>query len=88
MLASPLMGPHTDLHIKRIGALISHRYKDEILRPNVVPYTASIGDDNSMSHHANLVDDFILVEGITRREWPACSPYMIPIQHAWGILGR
>ncbi|GFT90706.1 transposable element Tcb2 transposase [Trichonephila clavipes] len=42
------------------GALTGHRYKDEILRPMVVPYVAAIGDDfmvmgdNCKRQRANL----------------------------------
>ncbi|GFW44923.1 transposable element Tcb2 transposase [Trichonephila clavipes] len=36
---------HTYLYIIRDGPLTAHRYRDEILRPDVVPYAAAIGDD-------------------------------------------
>ncbi|GFV47678.1 transposable element Tcb2 transposase [Trichonephila clavipes] len=35
----------TDLYINRDGPLTARRYRDEILRPAVVPYVAAIGDD-------------------------------------------
>ncbi|GFW40681.1 transposable element Tcb2 transposase [Trichonephila clavipes] len=35
----------TDLYIIRNGPLTARRYRDEILRPIVVPYAAAIGDD-------------------------------------------
>ncbi|GFY05919.1 transposable element Tcb2 transposase [Trichonephila clavipes] len=35
----------TDLYIIRDGPLNARRYRDEILRPIVVPYTAAVGDD-------------------------------------------
>ncbi|GFW91825.1 transposable element Tcb2 transposase [Trichonephila clavipes] len=60
----------TDLYIIRDGPLTAHRYRDEILRPIVVPYAAAIGDDfilmdnNCMPHRANLVEDFLFKEGI------------------------
>ncbi|GFX51086.1 transposable element Tcb2 transposase [Trichonephila clavipes] len=53
----------TDLYIIRDGPLTARRYRDEILRPIVVPYAAAIGDDfilmddNSRPHRANLVED-------------------------------
>ncbi|GFV30033.1 transposable element Tcb2 transposase [Trichonephila clavipes] len=53
----------TDLYINRDGPLTARRYRDEILRPIVVPYTAAIGDDfilmddNCRPHRANLVED-------------------------------
>ncbi|GFV09472.1 transposable element Tcb2 transposase [Trichonephila clavipes] len=68
--------------------------EDEILRPIVVPYAATIGDDyilmddNCRSHRGNLVEDFLFEEGIVRMEWPACTPDMNPIEHVWNALGR
>ncbi|GFS81012.1 transposable element Tcb2 transposase [Trichonephila clavipes] len=35
----------TDLYIIRDGPLTALQYRDEILRPIVVPYAAAIGDD-------------------------------------------
>ncbi|GFU80588.1 transposable element Tcb2 transposase [Trichonephila clavipes] len=84
----------TDLYIIRDGPLTDRRYRDEILRPIVVPYAAAIGDDfilmgnNCRPHRANLVEDFLFEEGIVRMEWPACSPDMNPIEHVWDALGR
>ncbi|GFV51753.1 transposable element Tcb1 transposase [Trichonephila clavipes] len=84
----------TDLFIIRDGPLTARRYRDEILRPIVVPYAAVIGDDfilmddNCRPHRANLVEDFLFKEGIVRMEWPACSPDMNPIEHVWDALGR
>ncbi|GFW14691.1 transposable element Tcb2 transposase [Trichonephila clavipes] len=84
----------TDLYIIRYGPLTARRYKDEILRPIVVPYAAAIGDDfilmddNCRPHRANMMEDFLFKEGIVRMELPACSPDMNPIEHAWDALGR
>ncbi|GFV51794.1 transposable element Tcb2 transposase [Trichonephila clavipes] len=83
-----------DLYIIRDGYLTARRYRDEILRPIVVPYAAAIGDDfiimddNCRPHRANLAKDFLFEEGIERMEWPACSPDMNPIEHVWDALGR
>ncbi|GFV80147.1 transposable element Tcb2 transposase [Trichonephila clavipes] len=84
----------TDLYIIRDGPLTARRYRDEILRPIVVPYAAAIGydfilmDDNSRPHRANLVEDSLFEERIVRMEWPACSPDMNPIEHVWDAVGR
>ncbi|GFX02798.1 transposable element Tcb2 transposase [Trichonephila clavipes] len=84
----------TDLYIIRYGPLTALRYRDEILRPIVVPYAAAIGndfilmDDNSNPYRANLVEDSLFEEGIVRMEWPACSPDMNPIEPVWDALGR
>ncbi|GFV06682.1 transposable element Tcb2 transposase [Trichonephila clavipes] len=84
----------TYLYIIRDGPLTARRYRDEILRPIVVPYAAAIGDDfilmddNCRPHRANLVEDFLFEEGIVRMEWPACSPDMNLTEPVWDALGR
>ncbi|GFW51830.1 transposable element Tcb2 transposase [Trichonephila clavipes] len=84
----------TYLYISRDGPLTARRYRDEILRPIVVPYAAAIGDDfilmddNCRPHRANLAEDFLFEEGIVRMEWLACSPDMNPIEHVWDALRR
>ncbi|GFU71620.1 transposable element Tcb2 transposase [Trichonephila clavipes] len=77
----------TDLYIIRDGPLTAGRYRDEILRPIVVPYAAAIRDgfilmdDNSRPHRDNLVEDSLFEEGIVRMELPAFSPDMNSIEH-------
>ncbi|GFV14129.1 transposable element Tcb2 transposase [Trichonephila clavipes] len=64
----------TDLYIIRDGALIAWRYRDEIIRPIVVPYAVAIVDDfilldnNCRPHRANLVEDFLFEKGIVRMQ--------------------
>ncbi|GFU11882.1 transposable element Tcb2 transposase [Trichonephila clavipes] len=61
---------HGNLYIIRDGPLTARQYRDEILRPIVVPYAAAIGDDfilmddNCRPHRDNLVEDFLFEEGI------------------------
>ena len=45
-------------------------------------------DDNSHPHRAHLVNEFLHDNNIARLEWPACSPDMNPIEHAWDTLKR
>lgn len=76
------------------GNLNGARYRDEILRPLVVPCLQAIGpqavyqDDNARPHRARIVNEFMQQNNVTRMEWPAYSPDLAPIEHAWDLLGR
>ena len=66
----------------------------EIIRPLVLPGIQQIGggavlqDDNARPHRARVVTDFLRQQGIARMDWPAYSPDLAPIEHAWDELGR
>ena len=76
------------------GRLTGVRYRDEILRPLVVPLLRRIGpqallqDDNAPVHRARVVNDFLQRRGVQRLDWPACSPDMNPIENIWDQLYR
>ena len=76
------------------GAETAIRYRNNILRPIVLPYRQNFGeefilmDDNSHPHHAHLVNEFLPDNNIARLDCPACSSDMNPIEHAWDTLKR
>ncbi|GFV80480.1 transposable element Tcb1 transposase [Trichonephila clavipes] len=70
--------------------MTSHIYRDVILE-HVRLFRGAIGaeflfmDDNAHPHRANIVDETLQSEDITRMDWPA---YLNPIEHVWDMLGR
>ncbi|GFY26978.1 transposable element Tcb1 transposase [Trichonephila clavipes] len=43
-------------------------------------------DDNARPHRANIVDECLQSENITRMDWPANSLDLKPIEHVWYCL--
>ncbi|GFT54926.1 DDE_3 domain-containing protein [Trichonephila clavipes] len=64
-----------------------HIYRDVILEQHVRLFRGAMGaeflfmDDNARPHRANIVDECLQSEDITRMDWPAYSPDLNPIEH-------
>ncbi|GFY22499.1 transposable element Tcb1 transposase [Trichonephila clavipes] len=69
-------------------------YRDVILEQHVCLFRGARSaeflflDDNARPHCANIVDECLQSEDITRMDWSAYSPDLNPIQHVWDMLGR
>lgn len=74
------------------GILNAQRYRDEILRPIVVPYIHEhhlmFQQDNARPHVARICTQFLEAENVPVLAWPAYSPDMSPIEHVWDVLDR
>ncbi len=72
------------------GILNAQRYRDEILRPIVVPFIHDhhlmLQHDNARPHVASICTQFLEAENIPVLAWPAHSPDMLPIEYVWDAL--
>ncbi len=84
-------GQRTQVHFID-GILNAQRYRDEILRPIVVPFIHDhhlmLQHDNAWPHVARICTQFLEAENIPVLAWPAYSPDMSPIEHVWDALDR
>ncbi|GFV62957.1 DDE_3 domain-containing protein [Trichonephila clavipes] len=67
--------------------MTGHIYRDVTLEQHVSLFRGVMGaefllmDDNARPHRANIVDECLQSEDITRMDWPAYSPDLNPIEH-------
>ncbi|GFV27211.1 DDE_3 domain-containing protein [Trichonephila clavipes] len=73
--------------------MTGHIYRDVILEQHVRLFRGAMGaeflfmDDNARPHRANIVDECLQSEDITRMDWPAYSPDLNPIEQGWRTNG-
>ena len=76
------------------GNLTAVRYRDEILRPFVLPLIQAPGrnvtfqHDNARPHVARVVNEFLAHNNVHTLPWPAVSPDLSPIEHVWDEMQR
>ncbi len=84
-------GQQTQVHFID-GILNAQRYRDEILRPIVVPFIHDhhlmLQHDNAWPHVGRICTQFLEAENIPVLAWPAYSLDMSPIKHVWDALDR
>ncbi|GFU92537.1 transposable element Tcb1 transposase [Trichonephila clavipes] len=88
-----IIGSRTDLHAQSV-TMTGHIYRDVIMEQHVRLFQDAkrsefrFMDDNARPHRANIVDECLQSEDITRMDWPAYSLDLNPIEHVWDMLGR
>ncbi|GFX92271.1 transposable element Tcb2 transposase [Trichonephila clavipes] len=88
-----ILGSRTVLHVQSV-TMTGHIYRDVILEQHVRLFRGAIGaeflfmDDNAPPHRANIVDECLQSEDITRMDFPAYSPDLNSIEHVWDMLDR
>lgn len=83
----------TELHIFYGDSVITRRYVEEVLKPQVRLLSGDVGpeiwlvDDNARPHRTYVVSNYLQTKDFIRMDWLPYSPDLNPIDHVWGALG-
>ena len=89
-----ISGTHRTQLVILNGAITGLRYRDEVVRPHIVPFLQQHGpgltlqQDNARPHVARVVQDDLHARQIPTMLWPARSPDLSPIEHVWDEIKR
>ena len=84
----------TDLHVIDNGTLTAEKYVNEILDVHVRPYAGAISPDfilmehYARAHRSRITYRYLEQAAIVQLDWPARSPDLNPIEHAWDMLQK
>ncbi|GFU81020.1 transposable element Tcb2 transposase [Trichonephila clavipes] len=88
-----ILGSRTDLHVQNVTMTV-HINRDVILEQHVRLFRGVMGaeflfmDDNARPYRANIADECLQSEDITRMDCLAYSPNFNPTEHVWDMFGR
>ncbi|GFX24571.1 transposable element Tcb1 transposase [Trichonephila clavipes] len=87
-----ILGSRNDLNVQSV-TITGHIYRNVILEQHVRLFRGAMGaeflfmDGNAQPHRANIVDECLQSEHITRVDCTAYSTDLNPIEHVWNMLG-